>query len=394
MVPVNSHIIFVISEIPDAENTTPHQRAKYLSTHYTVTFLTRSKKIPADIKKNAAQHYAFKYVDYDWALPLFVIWAIIIGVYLRFREGTRIVWTTNGPFSALSGFGMKLFGFTWISDIWDDPFLPLEIVTAEKASALRKGYVHFLCSSVSGILKYSDRVILTIMPDIVAPYKIRKKKIILSTNGVNLKATKRVSGVREKRFTIFYVGFVRKSRGIGTLLDAFHQLEAKYPDTKLVLAGPVAPEEREWLTSQIRSSSSVLVTGLVPFARVLRLETEASVCVYPFPQAKELDYIFPIKIVEYMAMRKAIVATRLKGAQTVLRHLENGIFVEPSNSESMAAAIESIYLDARFQTRLETAAFQTAQHYDWDHINTRILMQLNRDSILPIALKNTSHSMR
>lgn len=110
----------------------------------------------------------------------------------------------------------------------------------------------------------------------------------------------------------------------------------------------------------------------MPCEKVLALLEQADVCVCPFPKLKGTEHIYPLKVFEYLAMGKPVVATNLKGISQIIKHGENGLLVEPNNPDEVTEAILRIYKDPELRSRLEQNARKSVLEYDWDIINKKM----------------------
>jgi glycosyltransferase involved in cell wall biosynthesis len=73
----------------------------------------------------------------------------------------------------------------------------------------------------------------------------------------------------------------------------------------------------------------------------------------------------PIGLLEAMAMRKAVIGTRVDGTREVLQDGENGLMVEPGDVEALAAAIVRLAEDKALRESLRVRAYQTVrQRFD------------------------------
>ena len=59
-----------------------------------------------------------------------------------------------------------------------------------------------------------------------------------------------------------------------------------------------------------------------------------------------------VTVVDAMALRRPVVATRCIGTDDYVRSGENGLLVEPGSADGLAAAIESAWCDERLRQRL------------------------------------------
>ena len=355
----------------DEKNRTRYQRAKYLSERNDLyLFVWRNTEIPEEIEGKAKvmrSHFDLK----GFLFLLQVGWCVSDILKLNRKTQINLIYTFYDPLSTIEGFILKLLGYKWIADLIDHPDLPY------KMSKKKHLFFFKICSYMSRkILRHADLVISAILPEALKEYNIDSQKIFPVTNGVNLNITKPKGAIRAgSTFRIFYVGYVRKDIGMDTLLSSIAILKDKISSLMLTLVGDTDEEDRYYLDQTIKSldlEKHVDFRGVLSHDEVLYLEECSDICIFPFPEREELDYIYPIKILEYLAMGKVVVATNLKGVRTIIKDGENGLLVEPDNPEDMAMAILKIYKDLELRKKIESNARESVEKYDWDKINERI----------------------
>ena len=111
---------------------------------------------------------------------------------------------------------------------------------------------------------------------------------------------------------VVYLGALGRERRIDFLLRVLARVHRELPDAKLYLVGHAAcAEDERFLAEEARRmelASSVVFVGALPRAAALEYVQDADVCVSPLPPAPLLNCGSPTKLVEYMAMGKAVVA--------------------------------------------------------------------------------------
>ena len=97
-----------------------------------------------------------------------------------------------------------------------------------------------------------------------------------------------------------------------------------------------------------------------------RLEP-ADVLVLPNPATAVSErYTSPLKLFEYLAMGRPIVASDLPAFREVVRHRENALLFEAGSAPALAAAVRAVVGDPALAASLGRRAFETAHDYSWD----------------------------
>jgi glycosyltransferase involved in cell wall biosynthesis len=90
------------------------------------------------------------------------------------------------------------------------------------------------------------------------------------------------------------------------------------------------------------------------------------VAVAPYPDAKRF-YFSPLKVYEYLASARAVVASRVGQVAAIIQHEVNGLLCPPGDAASLAAALERLHGDPALRTRLGQAARASVlEHQSWE----------------------------
>jgi glycosyltransferase involved in cell wall biosynthesis len=173
---------------------------------------------------------------------------------------------------------------------------------------------------------------------------------------------------RTDRHTIIvgYAGHLYPWKGVDVLLDAL----ARVPDVEgLIVGGPDKEPDLDRLkarSAELGIDGRVTFTGLVPPPRVRALLGRADILVLPNPaSAISTRYTSPLKLFEYMAAGRAIIASDLPAIREVLAHESTALLVAPGEPEALAAAIRRLRGDPALRTTLARAACAAAAEYSW-----------------------------
>ena len=169
-----------------------------------------------------------------------------------------------------------------------------------------------------------------------------------------------------------YAGHLYPWKGADVLLRALQRL----PGVGGLIVGGL-PGESD--VARIRALASEIVPGRVRFAgqveppRVAALLREADVLVLPnTPSRVSAAYTSPLKLFEYMASGRPIVASDLPSLREVLRHDDNAVLVEAGNAAALADAISRVLGDPALAARLAAAAHADAGAFTWDRRAERL----------------------
>lgn len=111
---------------------------------------------------------------------------------------------------------------------------------------------------------------------------------------------------------IVYVGTLISVRRLDFLIRVIEKVIKKYPDAKLYMVGKgEQPKDDELLLAEIKRmgvAHAVVFTGQLPVQKALAYVADADVCLSPYYPIPILNSTSPTKLIEYMAMGKAVVA--------------------------------------------------------------------------------------
>ena len=79
-----------------------------------------------------------------------------------------------------------------------------------------------------------------------------------------------------------------------------------------------------------------------------------------------------MKLFEYMAARRPVVASDLPSLREVLKHKETALLVPPDDPTAMAAAVNRILTDDELSDKLVQAAFAKVRGFEWKERGTAV----------------------
>lgn len=182
-------------------------------------------------------------------------------------------------------------------------------------------------------------------------------KLEVMPNGVCLENFRPASAGAELRdslglsgkVVIGFVGWFRKWHGIELLLRAFHEsgLAGKAAKVMLIGDGAAMPDLRQYVEEH-GLREDVLFTGPLPHHDVPRYLDLIDIAVQPAAN----EYCCPMKILEYMALGKPIVAPRQGNIQELLREGSEACYFTPGDVSSLARALTELVEDPGKASRM------------------------------------------
>lgn len=200
-------------------------------------------------------------------------------------------------------------------------------------------------------------------------------KIDVIPNGVRMKAspfrTERERAAFRRRFVsdndrlVFYVGRVVYEKGVHLLIEAWPQVLASIPGTRLVIAGTGDYLERvKQRSRELGISDRVTFAGFVSDADRERLYRVADAAVFP-----SLYEPFGIVALEAMAAGCPVIVSSSGGLVEVVRLHETGLTVYPDSTDSLVWGIlHTLQHPDWAQARAQNALREVREDYDWKHV--------------------------
>jgi glycosyltransferase involved in cell wall biosynthesis len=250
----------------------------------------------------------------------------------------------------------SLFNFTgvFVAKLLNKPIV-LEVNSPFALEQGRDGHIRAV-----GFANWTERIICNAantvivvtgsLRKIMAANGIRPEKLAVMSNGVNLshfrtrpdsEALRQRLGL-DGKVVIGFVGWFRNWHGLDVLIEAFHRagLAARGAALLLVGDGPAMKQIREQI-ERLRTSESVILTGALPHEVVPEYLDLIDIAVQPAAN----EYCCPMKILEYMALSKPVVAPRQENIQELLREDEEAVFFRPGDSEALGIALSGLVSD-------------------------------------------------
>ena len=191
----------------------------------------------------------------------------------------------------------------------------------------------------------------------------KPERVVLSPPGVDVDRFDWEDAAIASPPKIVYTGSIDPGRGVRVLIRAMAAI-VREVDARLVLAGPVVtPKFEAALREGIRElglDGKVELLGPVDHEQLPSLLATATVCVVP--SAADLTpnptVVYPTKILEYMACRRAIVAPRRETVQLVVENAREALLFEPGDPIDLARKVLRLLGEPVLRERIAQGAYE------------------------------------
>jgi glycosyltransferase involved in cell wall biosynthesis len=168
---------------------------------------------------------------------------------------------------------------------------------------------------------------------------------------------------------LIFCGNISLGDDLDLALHALQEVRQHVPKVKLVIVGTGdgLPHLRA-LAAELGLQDNVLFTGWIEYQHVPAHLAAADMAIYPYRDTLINRAKCSIKILEYMAMGKAIVTTRVGQNLEYLEHGRSGILAAPGDTDAFAQALLQLLADPALARRLGAHAAQRIRdQFTWSH---------------------------
>ncbi len=182
------------------------------------------------------------------------------------------------------------------------------------------------------------------------------------------------------KYDVCYAGSFKEWDGLEDLVRAARKILARFPGTKFILLGGGVREKKvKELIRFYGLEKSFILTGRKPLKKVVDYINQSKICIAPFNVtrskkgrfAKYGYYFSPLKIFEYMACGKPIVATNYPKIRSLVSK-KSGLLFKEGSIPDLASKI--CWLLSRPKKIKEKGEYnkKLAQKYTWASVVRKI----------------------
>lgn len=292
----------------------------------------------------------------------------------------------NRPDLIYERYSLNTFCGVWVSHRFGIP-LVLEINAPLRYEEDKLGKLTF-----KTLASFSERwicsnstwtvVVSNVMREFLRREGVPDRKMIVIPNGIDPEkfrptisgeAVRQRYGVKDK-LVIGFVGWFRPWHGLEMLLKIMHeeQLAKKGVHILLIGDGPAYSDLHSYAKTN-HLLSAVSFSGPVERAEIAEYIAAMDIAVQP----SATEYACPIKIIEYMAMGKCIIAPDQPNIREFIENNVNGYLFKPEHKDCFKSTLLSIIENPALRESVQTKACETIikREYLW-LANARKVMDL------------------
>lgn len=167
--------------------------------------------------------------------------------------------------------------------------------------------------------------------------------------------------------------FIRTAK---KLINDYHQ------DLSFMIVGDgYMANDLKKMANQLDLGGSVIFTGAVSHELVPQYIAAADICVACFEENEVTSCKSPLKIVEYLASGKAIVASGVGEVPEMLQ--DSAVLTTPGDVDSLASGIIKVLSDSEFKDKIQKSARRRAEEkYNWEVTASNLLKAYERQSCI------------
>ena len=234
------------------------------------------------------------------------------------------------------------------------------------------------------VIKNSNKVLTTTknLVEYAVEMGAKRENVAYFPLGVNCKVFKPIEkdwaiakklGINENDKIILFMGTIYHFSGVDEIINNFNFLKNKIPNLKFIVIGG-----GEWfykikdIIRQKNLSRDVILVGFLHQNKIPQYLSLADLCLNPFKTNTITERIIPVKILEYLACKKPVLSTPLKGTIELLPDDNYGIVYSPliNYSEMIVNLLSnSIYLK-----KIAENGYKIIQQlFDWELLSGELL---------------------
>lgn len=179
-------------------------------------------------------------------------------------------------------------------------------------------------------------------------------------------------GVPADAFVVGFTGSLKMWHGVDILLEAFRRLRAREPRAHLLICGD--GPKRGWVEGFVAGAGlddDVTLAGWIDHARLPSLIARMDIATAPYP-ASDAHYFSPLKLYEYLAMGRPVVASDIGQTAELLAGSDAAWLLPPGDVGALTRAMADLAANPERRRTMSQAASKEGRKHDWTRNAARV----------------------
>ena len=173
-------------------------------------------------------------------------------------------------------------------------------------------------------------------------------------------------GIKEDDLVLFFMGWLYDFSGLKEVATELSRIKDEKPDIKLLIVGDGdAFDDLQKIREDYHLENQIILTGKQPYESIPAFIASSDICLLPAYDNEIMRDIVPIKLYEYMAMRKPVVTTKLPGVMKEFGE-GNGVVYVDKPEDALWRAVELI--EGGMVSEYGHAARGFVENCGWDDV--------------------------
>lgn len=224
------------------------------------------------------------------------------------------------------------------------------------------------------------------LSDIYLDLGLPKDKLVVAHNGVELERfqdlpsktkCREILDLPLEKKIVCYAGNIYEGRGIEHLID----VAPRFEDAMFLIVGGLDEDvDRNRHIAESKGVQNIKFVGFVNHVDVPFYLKSSDILVMPYTTSmtikggtKAEQFTSPIKLFEYMAAAKPIVATSIPSVKEILQDSVNSILVDPDSGQAIRDGLEKVLSNDTLSEKIAAKAGREIQKYTWEERVKKLL---------------------
>jgi glycosyltransferase involved in cell wall biosynthesis len=164
-------------------------------------------------------------------------------------------------------------------------------------------------------------------------------------------------------------------KGLENLVQAFHEIVKRHPDSHLILGGDGPENKKLRKLAKTLALPNVHFLGLIPSKELPVVMASLDIFVLPSVRLASGDTEgLGVVLIEAMASKVPVIGSNVGGITDLIHPQKTGLLFEPGNVPSLVEAVDELIVNEKLRNSMAEAGYDfVLEVYGYDTIATNLL---------------------